>query len=68
MVKAVHIVLTSAPYEAIRFLNLKKTLKEIVGELEFELTGDKRDADIMPDFANLSAIEEMENHFLDPSK
>jgi len=62
----VHLILLGAKYETIRFLPLKKILKEMVGEINFEMTGEKKDK--MPDFGDISFIEELENHFLDPAK
>lgn len=68
LVKAVHIILQQARYESIRFLPLKRILKELVGEINFEMTGERKDADFLPEFGDISFIEEIENHYLEPSK
>jgi hypothetical protein len=60
------IILKTASFECIRFIKVKQPLKALIGELSLE-TGDVQKGDEL-DFGELSAIEEAENHFLDPAK
>ena len=66
LMKAVHVLLTNAPFEVIRFMKIKPAVKVIVGEASLA-TGDVQRGDDL-DFGDLSAIEDAENHFLDPAK
>ncbi len=68
LVKSIQIILQGARFEAIRFLPVKKFLKDLIGEVEFDLTGENKGSQDDLDFGDLSAIDEIENHFLDPSK
>lgn len=70
LVKTVHLILEGAKYEVVRFLPLKAVLKELIGEITFELGGPAPNDNNrgLPDFGDISFIVEAEEHFLDPSK
>ena len=63
-----HLILLNAKYEAIRFISLKKPLRELIGETNFEIHGRRLADEQLPEFGDVSFIEELENHYLDPSK
>lgn len=71
--KSVQLILQNAKYEAIRFIQLKKVLKEIIGEINFEVHGEaaltkEHEDQKAIEFGDMSFIEELEDHYLDPSK
>lgn len=70
LVKTVHLILEGAKYEVVRFLPLKSVLKEIIGEINYELGGPPPhdNGKGLPEFGDISFIVEEEEHFLDPSK
>lgn len=66
LLKAVYVLLSNAAFEGIRFMKIKPAVKSIIGEVSLA-TGEVQKGDDL-DFGDLSAIEEAENHFLDPAK
>lgn len=66
LLKAIHVLLSAAAFEGIRFFKVKPAVKSLIGEIGLA-TGDVQAGDEL-DFGDISAIEEAENHFLDPAK